>query len=303
MSWLMVAKMPLLMSSRMMSATLTDRRSASSLTVMVPGSSIGPRSRGSATWTCVPTAPSRRGGLRGPRRPRVPLLLLATRSSSDVFSDQAPRRDILQECAWERCFQRPSEGALRDGNGETVPAGANVRAASGESTALVEDDLAGRCAHDPPELTLRPGGPARDACPRRGTTRPSDLDRAASERRYVATSSVAGVAGLAAVALRVVRFGFAAAGLTASGSDPSASAEAAEEAAVGVAAFLLTRFGFAGASSAAVEPATAAVSVAGSSAVGSALAALATLGAAARAGWSAAASFSVFAAAAALASA
>ena len=39
---------------------------------------------GRATWTCdALNAPSRRGGLRGPRRPRVPLLLLATGSSFD----------------------------------------------------------------------------------------------------------------------------------------------------------------------------------------------------------------------------
>ncbi len=40
--------------------------------------------RGSATCTLLlVNAPSRRGGLRGPRRPRVPLLLLATGSSFD----------------------------------------------------------------------------------------------------------------------------------------------------------------------------------------------------------------------------
>src|SRR5512141_1299786 len=84
MSWLIVAKMPLLMSSRMTSAGLTERRSARSLTVIVAGSSTAPRSRGSATWTAAPAnAASRRGGLRGPRRPRVPLLLLANGSSSD----------------------------------------------------------------------------------------------------------------------------------------------------------------------------------------------------------------------------
>jgi hypothetical protein len=78
MSWLMVAKMPLLISSRMTSAGLTPSSSASSLTVIVAGSSTAPRSRGSAIWTAVwPDAPSRRGGLRGPRRPRVPLLLRA----------------------------------------------------------------------------------------------------------------------------------------------------------------------------------------------------------------------------------
>ena len=62
-----VAKMPLLISSRMMSAGLTPSSSASSLTVMVPGSSIAPRSRGSSDLDARPAnAPSRRGGLRGP---------------------------------------------------------------------------------------------------------------------------------------------------------------------------------------------------------------------------------------------
>src|SRR4029077_20230857 len=65
-------------SSRMTSAGLTPSSSASSLTVIVAGSSTAPRSFGSATWTAVcAKAPSRRGGLRGPRRPRVPLLLRA----------------------------------------------------------------------------------------------------------------------------------------------------------------------------------------------------------------------------------
>src|SRR4051794_7487130 len=77
MSWLMVAKMPLLISSRMMSPGLTVNSSASSLTVIVPGSSIAPRSLGSMTCTAPGAKPARRGGLRGPRRPRVPLLLLA----------------------------------------------------------------------------------------------------------------------------------------------------------------------------------------------------------------------------------
>ena len=83
MSWLIVAKMPLLMSSRMMSAGFTASSSASSLTVIVDGSSIAPRSRGSATWTAAGVnPPSRRGGFRGPRRPRVPLLLRAMWCSS-----------------------------------------------------------------------------------------------------------------------------------------------------------------------------------------------------------------------------
>ena len=100
MSWLMVAKIPLLISSRMMSAGLTTSSSASSLTVIVPGSSIAPRSSGSATVTAPGVkAPVRRWGLRGPRRPRVPLLLLATRSSLMVSvdggaGDAAPARVV-----------------------------------------------------------------------------------------------------------------------------------------------------------------------------------------------------------------
>ena len=43
MTWLMLAKMPLLMSSRMMSAALTPRSSASSLTVIEDGISTAPR--------------------------------------------------------------------------------------------------------------------------------------------------------------------------------------------------------------------------------------------------------------------
>src|SRR6476659_10785396 len=113
----MVAKMPLLISSRMMSAGLTPSSSASSLTVIVPGSSIAPRSRGSSVWTPdPPNAPSRRGGLRGPRRPRVPLLLLATGSSFDdrVRVGDAPGQRIAQ-VGRDLGRQRPAEGALGDG--------------------------------------------------------------------------------------------------------------------------------------------------------------------------------------------
>src|ERR1700704_1062379 len=114
----MVAKMPLLISSRMMSAGLTPISSASSLTVMVPGSSIAPRSRGSSVWTPDPAnAPSRRGGLRGPRRPRVPLLLLATGSSFDDRvhgrGGDAPRQRFAQ-VGRERGLERPAESALAD---------------------------------------------------------------------------------------------------------------------------------------------------------------------------------------------
>src|SRR6188508_300133 len=122
----MVAKIPLLISSRMMSAGLTPSSSASSLTVIVPGSSIGPRSRGSSVWTPAPlNVPSRRGGLRGPRRPRVPLLLLATGSSFDVVRG-GPRVDAREERRRERGLERPSQGALGDGDGQAVGADADI---------------------------------------------------------------------------------------------------------------------------------------------------------------------------------
>src|SRR2546427_11728319 len=105
--------MPLLISSRMTSAGLTDSSSASSLTVIVVGSSIAPRSRGSATWTCDRTPlPSRRGGLRGPRRPRVPLLLLATHSSFDLLGDRS-RDEHLTELGGDRRLERAPDGAAR----------------------------------------------------------------------------------------------------------------------------------------------------------------------------------------------
>src|ERR1035437_2700293 len=82
MPWLMLAKMPLLISSRITSAGLTPNRSARSLTVTLDGSSMAARVRGSAVAVAPCINPSRRIGLRGPRRPRVPLLLLATTISS-----------------------------------------------------------------------------------------------------------------------------------------------------------------------------------------------------------------------------
>src|SRR5512146_1920534 len=112
MSWLIVAKMPLLISSRITSAGLTPKSSASSLTVIVGGSSTAPRSRGSAVWTLDDAkAPSRRGGLRGPRRPRVPLLLLATGSSLDDRCWDGPGKH-LAELRRDRGLEGPAEGPL-----------------------------------------------------------------------------------------------------------------------------------------------------------------------------------------------
>src|SRR4051812_18997170 len=114
----MVAKMPLLISSRMTSATLTPSRSASSLTMMVPGSSIAPRSFGSTTWTGDANAPSRRGGFRGPRRPRVPLLLLATWPSFGGKHGFGSGRDGREDRLGELGLERPAQGAFLDGDGE-----------------------------------------------------------------------------------------------------------------------------------------------------------------------------------------
>src|SRR5262245_60581708 len=117
MSWLIVAKMPLLISSRITSAGLTPRRSASSLTVIVAGSSTAPRSRGSATWTAVwANAPSRRWGLRGPRRPRVPLLLRAIErppadDPAQLVGDA--QRHVGPECATKAALlEGPDDAAL-----------------------------------------------------------------------------------------------------------------------------------------------------------------------------------------------
>src|SRR6476469_4156999 len=124
----MVAKMPLLISSRMMSAGLTPRSSASSLTVIVPGSSIAPRSRGSSVWTPPPPCVGR-GGLRGPRRPRVPILLLATGASFECH--RHARGQLLAQVGRERGLERPAEGALRDRLLEAIAGLAEIGAASG----------------------------------------------------------------------------------------------------------------------------------------------------------------------------
>src|SRR6266550_5501329 len=141
------------MSSRMMSATLTDSRSASSLTVIVPGNSIGPRSRGSATWTCDANAPSRRGGLRGPRRPRVPLLLLATGSSfvnHRVWSGHERRTELGRN----RCLERAPEGAALGGEGPTAGVATEVRTPAGPPAGFIDLHLAVRRPDDPHEVPL-----------------------------------------------------------------------------------------------------------------------------------------------------
>src|SRR6476659_8209227 len=205
----MVAKMPLLISSRMMSAGLTPSSSASSLTVIVPGSSIAPRSRGSSVWTPAPlNAPSRRGGLRGPRRPRVPLLLLATGSSFDIFSVQAPGERFTR-LLWERGLERPAEGALGQCFVEAIAGTADVGSPSSRTTGLIGDHVAAGRAHDAQQLALRTYGPARDA----GSIRDAARRDRADGPGYDATSPER----TAAAAFLVVLVVFAlAAGLVAS---------------------------------------------------------------------------------------
>ena len=182
MSWLIVAKMPLLISSRMMSATLTVRRSASSLTVMVAGSSIAPRSRGSIVWTCDRKPPSRRGGLRGPASaagaaptPGHGLLLRWCRGSC------GPEVDAREERRRDLGLERPTEGALGVGDGQTGCRPADVRAAAGQPAGLVSDDRAIRGPDDADELALGPARPAGDARARR--CRPGRSRRGGRRRR------------------------------------------------------------------------------------------------------------------------
>src|SRR5690348_15486905 len=130
--------MPLLMSSRMTSAGLTDSRSARSLTVIVAGSSAAPRSRGSATWTATPPKGSRRWGLRGPRRPRVPLLLLANEASWGGGCDrrQQLRGDGRGDGTGQGTRQEASLRRLADAARVT----ADIGAAAGRPTGRVEGD-------------------------------------------------------------------------------------------------------------------------------------------------------------------
>src|SRR4029079_7467233 len=193
----------------MMSAGLTPSSSASSLTVIVPGSSIAPRSRGSSVWTPVPlNALAPRGVWRGARRPRVPLLLLATCSSFDIFSVQAPGERFTR-LVLERGLERPSEGAVGQCFGEAIAGPADVGAPSGRPTGLIEDHVAAGRAHDAQELALRTNGPARDA----GSIRDAARRDRAGGPGYDATSPE----GTAAAAFLAVLVVFAlAAGLVAS---------------------------------------------------------------------------------------
>src|SRR6266508_1868730 len=159
--------MPLLMSSRITSAGFTPSRSARSLTVIVDGSSIAPRSRGSATWTLAcGNAPSRRCGFLGPRRPRVPLLLLAT-GSSLVFSVMSgrPRLESLPNVVRERHAEGARDDVLVQCRLPARAVGAQVGAAAGHATRRVQDDRAIRHADDPHQVPLVARRSAGDAGP------------------------------------------------------------------------------------------------------------------------------------------
>src|ERR1035437_1141567 len=103
MPWLMLAKMPLLISSRMTSAGLTPRRSARSLTVMLDGSSIAARSRGAPGWSAPP---------------RVPLLLLATITS--CFDPARLPCQFGLEFGRDRHFQRSLERPFVERRGSAL---------------------------------------------------------------------------------------------------------------------------------------------------------------------------------------
>src|SRR5690349_4185241 len=162
MTWLMLAKMPLLMSSRMMSAALTPMSSASSLTMIEDGISTAPRADGSMTWTAPFWAPSvRRWGFRGPRVLRVPLRLRAMTTS--VERHEVAMLEPLAQLGVDGDMECPFEGGTPDGELPAGGVGTQVGAPAVGATGGVEHHLARRGADDPHQLTLRPLGATRDA--------------------------------------------------------------------------------------------------------------------------------------------
>src|SRR6478672_5109360 len=239
--------MPLLISSRITSAGLTASSSASSLTVIVVGSSIAPRSRGSIVWTADCASPGRRGGLRGPRRPRVPLLLLATHSSFDVQC-RRPGRQRHAQVVRNRCPERPPEGAAPDGEGPAAGVPAEVGSPAGQPAGFVDLHLPVGGPDDPDEVPLGPGRATGDARPGRDPPR-----RIPTGRRYFATSLVA------VFRVRVFFSGSAAGSAASSGAVPFDEAATAASVPFDDAAAFFAR-GFAGAAFAGAAS-TAAVSV------------------------------------------
>src|SRR5712671_3108897 len=140
---------------------------------MVAGSSIAPRSRGSATWTCPGTPlPSRRGGFLGPRLPRVPLLLRATGSS--FVSCHHLRRsgsERLSQLHRKRCLERSPESAAPESGRPARAVPAEVGTPAGHAAGFVNHQFPARRPDDPNEFALRPDRPARHARSIRHPTR------------------------------------------------------------------------------------------------------------------------------------
>src|SRR6185369_462297 len=126
-------------------------------------SSTAPRSRGSATCTAPAKAPSRRGGLRGPRRPRVPLLLLANGSSWGhvrmLGGGGQLGREARRDGGNEGSRQRVAARRRRDA-GEIA---ADVGTPAVQAPARVEANRPVRRADDAQQLALRPCRSTRDA--------------------------------------------------------------------------------------------------------------------------------------------
>src|SRR4051794_11703601 len=280
MSWLMVAKIPLLISSRMMSAGLVPRRSASSLTVIVAGSSIAPRSLGSTTCTAPGVnAPVRRGGLRGPRRPRVPLLLRAMGPSFVVVDVRGAGGGALRrfcgDCRDGRVGGEAREERVGDGRLQRVvqgplprrnlPAGgvaAQVRAASRATACRIQGDRTVCCAHDAHQVPLRTSGAAGDAAALRGPP------RTARRRACRGGPARAGAPAYDDTSSEVValRLRFAGAAATASSSFSGSPAGAVPlDSAAGAAFFEARGFFAAGTSASGAAAAVSSAGVAGTS--------------------------------------
>src|ERR1035437_5547844 len=165
MPWLMLAKMPLLISSRITSAGLTPNRSARSLTVTLDGSSMAARVRGSAVAVAPCINPSRRIGLRGPRRPRVPLLLLATTISS--YDRARLPCQVGSEFSRDRHPQRSLERSFVQCRTSTLIVVAQICPAAIHLAGQIDHDPAIRSPNDTHKLTLLLRRPADDARSRR----------------------------------------------------------------------------------------------------------------------------------------
>src|SRR6187399_2250197 len=185
MTWLMLAKMPLLMSSRMMSAGLTPSSSASSLTMIDEGISMLPRAAGSTVCTelsCVPSG--RRGGFLGPRVLRVPLRLRAMLTS--VERHEVAVLEPLQQLGGDWCGKGPLEGRSLGGRLPAGRVGAEVGTPARQPSGHVHDHVTGRGADDTHQITLRAFRSARDTGPDR------DAPRRGGGGAYDATSVVTG---------------------------------------------------------------------------------------------------------------